>query len=110
LLGTPGLVQKGACFLNHKTAEGLRVADHTPYQRKIIDRYYKNFDAIKFQRLSELATDLYLAEGKKLDRLWAQVESGLRKLEVPDSRIAELIRRRDPAMLVAILKEIERGR
>jgi hypothetical protein len=90
-------------------AEGLRVADHTPYQRKIIDRYYKNFDAIKFQRLSELATDLYLAEGKKLDRLWGQVEAGLRKLEVPASRIAELIRRRDPAMLVAILKEIERG-
>ena len=85
------------------------MADHTPYQRKIIDRYYKNFDAIKFQRLSELATDLYLAEGKKLDRLWGQVESGLRKLEVPESRIAELIRRRDPAMLVAILKEIERG-
>ena len=81
--------------------------DHTPYQRKIIDRYYKNFDAIKFQRLSELATDLYLAEGKKLDRLWVQVESGLRKLEVHESRINELIRKRDPAMLVAILKELE---
>ena len=40
------------------------MADHTPYQRKIIERYYKNFDAITFQRLSELATDLYLAEGK----------------------------------------------
>ncbi len=51
------------------------MADHTPYQRKIIDRYYKNFDAIKFQRLSELATDLYLAEGKKRDRLWSQVRT-----------------------------------
>jgi hypothetical protein len=92
-----------------KSWESNRVPDYTPYQRKIIDRYYKNFDAIKFQRLSELATDLYLAEGKKLDRLWAQVESGLRKLEVPGARIAELVRRRDPAMLVAILKDIERG-
>ena len=77
------------------------MADHTPYQRKIIERYYKNFDAIKFQRLSELATDLYLAEGKKLDRLWTQVETSLRKLEFPEPRIAELIRKRDPALLVA---------
>ncbi len=85
------------------------MADHTPYQRKIIDRYYKNFDAIKLQRLSELATDLYLAEGKKLDRLWGQVEESLRKLEFPEPRIAELIQRRDPALLVGILKELESG-
>ena len=85
------------------------MADHSPYQRKIIDRYYKNLDAIKYQRLSELASDLYLAEGKKLDRLWSQVESSLRKLEFPEPRIAELIRRRDPALLVTILKELESG-
>jgi hypothetical protein len=83
------------------------MADHTPYQRKIIDRYYKNFDSIKHQRLSELATDLYLAEGKKLERLWAQVESSLRKLELSEPRISELMQRRDPALLVTILKELE---
>ena len=86
------------------------MADHTPYQRKIIDRYYKNFDAIKLQRLSELATDIYLADGKKLDRLWSQVETIFRKLEFPEPRIAELIRRRDPALLISILKELESGR
>ena len=84
------------------------MADLTPYQRKIVDRYYKNFDAIKLQRLSELATELYLAEGKKLERLWGQVETSLRKLECPEPRIAELIKRRDPTMLVGIIKEIER--
>lgn len=85
------------------------MADHTPYQRKIIDRYYKNFDAIKLQRLSELATDLYLAEGKKLDRLWIQVATGLRKLELPEPRITELLRTREPALLVEILKELDKG-
>ena len=85
------------------------MADFTPYQRKIVDRYYKNFDAIKLQRLSELATELYLAEGKKLERLWGQVETSLRKLEYPEPRIAELIKRRDPTMLVGMIKEIERG-
>jgi len=85
------------------------VADYTPYQRKIIDRYYKNLDAIKFQRLSELATDLYLAEGKKRDRLWNQVEENLRKLEFPERRVAHLLQTRDPALLVGILKELESG-
>jgi hypothetical protein len=85
------------------------VADYTPYQRKIIDRYYKNLDAIQFQRLAELATDLYLAEGKKRDRLWTRVEQGLRKLEFPASRIDSLLEKRDPALLVGILKELESG-
>jgi hypothetical protein len=83
------------------------MADYTPYQQKIIKRYYRNFDAIKFQRLSELATELYLCEGKKRDRLWSQVEESLRKLEFPESRIAHLMQKRDPALLVGILGELE---
>ena len=55
------------------------MSDYTPYQKKIIDRYYKNFDAIKHQQLSELATELYLAEGKKRIRLWKRVEEILKQ-------------------------------
>ena len=83
--------------------------DHTPYQQKIIKRYYDNYDTIKSQRLSELATELYLAEGKKRDRLWGQVEQTLRKLEFPESRIVHLMEKRDPALLVGILKELGAG-
>jgi hypothetical protein len=85
------------------------MADYTPYQQKIIKRYYQNYDAIKFQRLSELATELYLSEGKKRDRIWNQVEESLRKLEFPETRIAHLLQKRDPALLVGILKELEGG-
>jgi hypothetical protein len=92
-----------------KAEERSRVADYTPYQRKLINRYYKNLDAIQFQRLSELATDLYLAEGKKRDRLWTRVEDSLRKLEFPENRIALLLQKRDPALLVGVLKELESG-
>jgi hypothetical protein len=95
--------------LTRKLEEGIQLADHTPYQRKIIERYYRNFDAIKFQRLSELATDLYLAEGKKRDRLWSRVEESLRKLEFPEPRIVVLLQKRDPALLVEILQELQRG-
>jgi hypothetical protein len=85
------------------------MADYTPYQKKIIDRYYKNFDAIKHQQLSELATELYLAEGKKKERLWKRVEESLRKLKFPESRITHLLQRREPSLLVAILGELESG-
>lgn len=83
------------------------MTDHTPYQKKIIERYYRNFDALAFQRLSELVSDLYLAEGKARDRLWKRVEETLRKLEFPESRIAHLMTKRDPGLLVGVLKELD---
>jgi hypothetical protein len=83
------------------------MTDHTPYQKKIIQRYYRNFDAIKHQQLSELATELYLAEGKSKDRLWKRVGESLRKLEFPEARISHLLERRDPALLVGVLAELE---
>jgi hypothetical protein len=82
------------------------MTDYTPYQKKIIKRYYQNFDAIKVQRLSELVTDLYLAEGKKRDRLWTQVAAALEQLEFPAGRIAHLLEKRDPALLPGILEEL----
>jgi hypothetical protein len=54
-----------------------------------------------------LATDLYLSEGKKRDRLWSRVAESLRKLEFPETRIVLLLEKRDPALLVGILKELE---
>ena len=83
------------------------MSDYTPHQRKIIDRYYRNFDQIKFQRLSELVGDLYLAEGKKKDRLWTQVGSILQAMEFPSSRVVHLLERKDPTLLAAVLKELE---
>jgi hypothetical protein len=81
--------------------------DYTPYQKKIIERYYQNFDAIKNQQLSELATEIFLADGeKKKDRLWKRVEDSLRRLEFPESRITHLLERREPSMLVSIIDEL----
>ena len=83
------------------------MADHSPYQQKIIKRYYRNFDGIQHQRLSEMITEIYLAEGKKLDRLWKNVGDLLRKLEFPAGRIDHLLSVRDPKLLPGVLKELE---
>ena len=41
------------------------MAKHSKHQQSIIRNYYQNKGAIGLQRLSELVTDLYLAEGKQ---------------------------------------------
>ena len=83
------------------------MGDFSPHQQKIIKRYYRNFDSIKQQRLSELTTELYLAEGKKSERLWKQVGETLTALEFPPSRIEHLLQKKDPSLLPGILKELE---
>lgn len=80
--------------------------NYSPYQQKIIKRYYENFDEIKYQQLSEKVTELYLAEGKKRDRLWTQVAETLKNLNFPASRIEHLMQKRDPALLAGVLKEL----
>jgi hypothetical protein len=83
------------------------MADYTPYQQKIIKRYYKNYDAIAQQKLAEMVGELYLSEGKKLDRLWTRVGETLTKLEFPAARIEHLLQKRDPSLLAGVMKELE---
>jgi hypothetical protein len=81
--------------------------DYSPHQQKIIKRYYRNQDALDSQRLAELISELYLAEGKKRDRLWKQVGELLARLELPAGRIAHLLEKQDPALLPGVLRELE---
>jgi len=83
------------------------MADFSPYQQKIIKRYYNNYDAIAAQRLAEMVGELYLSEGRKLDRLWVKVGETLAKLEFPAPRIEHLLLKRDPALLAGVMKELE---
>ena len=82
------------------------MADYSPYQKKIIQRYYKNLDSIGLAKLQELASEIYLAEGKKRDRLWKQVEASLAKLSLPPKRIEHILSKRDPKLLAELAKEL----
>ena len=83
------------------------MADFTPHQQKIIKRYYDNQDLIQSQRLAELVTELYLAEGKKRQRVWKSIVGAMQKLGVPQSRIDHLLTQNDPALLAQVVKELE---
>src|SRR5262249_18267030 len=81
--------------------------DYSPYQQRIIKRYYENQDTIQLQRLAELVTDLYLAEGKKRQQVWKRIVAALQKLKVPESRINHLHAKDDPALLANLVKELQ---
>jgi hypothetical protein len=80
--------------------------EYTPYQRKIINRYYEHADDLGYQKLSELVTEIYLAEGKKADRLWKQAEKALTRLKVDQAMKDHLLGKRDPAVLAEFVKDL----
>jgi hypothetical protein len=81
--------------------------DFTPYQQKIIKRYYSNQDTLQRQRLAELVSELYLAEGAKRQRTWKAAVVAMQKLGVPQSRIDHVLAQNDPALLAQVVKELE---
>jgi hypothetical protein len=81
--------------------------DYTPYQQKIIKRYYDSQDTIQLQRLAELVGELYLAEGKKKQKLWAAAATAMQKLGVPQSRVDHLVQKGNPALVAEVVKELE---
>jgi hypothetical protein len=81
--------------------------DYTPYQQKIIKRYYDNQDTLQLQRLAELVSELYLASGKKLERAWEGAGTAMQKLGVPASRVEHLLKQRKPELVAQVVKELQ---
>jgi len=81
--------------------------EYTPYQQKVIKRYYANQDTLQRQRLAELVTELYLAAAAKRQRTWKAAATAMQKLGVPQPRIDHLLKQNDPALLAQVVKELE---
>ena len=83
--------------------------NYSPYQQKIIGRYYDNIEQIDQQRLGDLVANLYLADGKKRDKLWKQAGEVMERLGVPQSRLDHVLKSADPAILAEVVEDIQRG-
>ncbi|MEX2316210.1 MAG: hypothetical protein WD669_03595 [Pirellulales bacterium] len=79
---------------------------YTKHQQKIIKNYYENRDAISLQRLSELVTELFLAEGKNRERQWKYIVGVLEKIGLPPDRIEHLRKKDDPRLLAKLVEEL----
>jgi hypothetical protein len=82
------------------------MAELTKYQRSIVKNYYENLDTALLQRLGEQVTDLYLAEGKKREKVWTSVVGSLAKLGVPQKRIDTIRQSDDARKLATLLQEL----
>jgi hypothetical protein len=82
------------------------MAKRSSYQDSIIRNYYQNQDAIMLQKLSDLVTDLYLAEGKAKDRLWKRVEAALKNLKIPENQIEHIVKSDNPLLVANLLKKL----
>ncbi len=83
--------------------------EYSKYQQNVIKRYYDNREQIDEQRLAELVTNLYLAEGKKRARLWEKSEELMLRLGVPQSRVEHVIAAADPALLADVVLDLQAG-
>ncbi len=84
----------------------MGMENYSPHQQKIIKRYYDNIDQVAWQRLAELVADLYLAEGKKRDKLWVSAANFMEKLKVPPARIEAIAGKKDVEALAKLVKEL----
>ena len=80
--------------------------DYTEYQKSVISGYYRNLDTIMLSKLSELVSELYLADTEaKRDRLWLRVHKAMVKLKVPDAIIDHILKRKDVEILAKNLQD-----
>lgn len=83
------------------------IENYTPYQQKVIKRHYANEGTLSQQRLAELVSELYLSEGKKLQKAWAAAAACMQKLGVPQKRIDHLVQQANPSLVAEVVKELE---
>lgn len=79
--------------------------ERTPYQSKIIKRYYDHRGDIMRQKLAELVTELYLADGKKRERVWKRIEAALTNLGIAPERIEHLVASNNPSLLAQFVEK-----
>jgi hypothetical protein len=85
----------------------MGMENYTRHQQGIIKRYYSNQDTIQLQKLGELVTELYLAEGKKREKVWKSVVAALQKLGVPQTRIDHVVKSDDPKLVANLVTELQ---
>ncbi len=80
--------------------------DYSQYQQSVISGYYKNLDTIMLGKLSELVTELYLADTKaKQDRLWDRAHKAMVKLKIRPATVTHIMEKKDVRILAQNLQD-----
>jgi hypothetical protein len=80
--------------------------EYSEYQKGVISRYYDNLDTIMLQKLSDLVTELYLADTQaKQARLWQRAHKAMVKLKIPPVIIDHIMEKEDVEILARNLQD-----
>jgi hypothetical protein len=81
------------------------------YQKDVVGNYYENLDTIMLQKLSELVSELYLAENdKQKERLWQRVHKAMMNLKIPPAIIDHIMQKKDVQILAMNLNDWQKLR
>ena len=84
----------------------MATREYSEYQKKVFSDYYNNLDTIMLQKLSELVTELYLADSQaKQDRLWQRVHKAMVNIRVPPAIIDHIMKKKDVVILAKNLQD-----
>lgn len=83
----------------------MAMENYSRYQQSVIKNYYQNRDNVSLQRAQELLTDLYLAEGKKREKVWDSLFNHLEKLGVPNDQMEYLKEKRSPELIAQLIQK-----
>ena len=85
--------------------------DLSRHQEKIVKRYYENHETIQSQKVSELVSELWLAEDEKtLTKLWNKAGVALKRLGVDGARITKVVGQRDLESLAKLATAADGGK
>jgi hypothetical protein len=80
--------------------------EYSEYQKAVISGYYSNLDTIMLQKLSELVTELYLADSQtKIERLWQRAYKAMVNIRVPPAIIDHIMKKKDVEILAKNLQD-----
>ncbi len=83
------------------------MAEHTPYQKGIIKRYYEHRETLALQKLSEIVSNLYLEHHKgKIERAWKSALAHLLAAGANELRARKIFEERDLEGLARLLSEL----
>ncbi|MEJ2701367.1 MAG: hypothetical protein P8Z79_02890 [Sedimentisphaerales bacterium] len=80
--------------------------EYSQYQKTVISGYYDNLDTIMLGKLSELVSELYLADTQaKRDRLWDRAHKAMVNLKIPPAIIDHIMQKKDVQILAKNLQD-----
>ena len=79
-------------------------------QKNIIKNYYEHHDTIQSNKLSEIVSELWLAEtDTSKSKLWQRAQAALLRMEVDPGKVEQIIKARDIDALAILVAEVDAG-